>query len=145
MSPTTQTLRLPRPLVNKILAHAQQNPDLEVCGLIGSKVGSDATAEKDYYPIDNVSENPKCRFLMDAPQQIKSIKLMREKKQTLFAIVHSHPAADAVPSQLDITENSYKDVFYIIISLNTKGVLEMRAYIQQEDSMKEIDLLLEDR
>jgi len=34
------SLYLPRPLVNKLLAHAQQNPDIEVCGLIGSDTSS---------------------------------------------------------------------------------------------------------
>lgn len=140
MPSTEQTLFLPRPLVNKMLAHAQQNPNIEVCGLIGNN----ASAEKNYYTINNVSNNPSCRFLMDAPQQINAMKQMREKKQTLFAIVHSHPTSDARPSQLDIKDNAYRDAFYIIISLNTKGVLEMRAYVQQQDSMQEVDLILED-
>ena len=138
--PTTEnTLRLPRPLVNKILAHAQKNPDIEVCGLIGNNISS----QKDYYPIDNVSKTPGCRFLMNAPQQIGAMKKMRDNQQQLFAIVHSHPTTKATPSQLDIDENSYKDAFYIIISLNTKGVLEMRAYTQQKNSMQEVDLVLE--
>ena len=149
MSTTEQTLYLPRPLVNKILAHAQQNSDAEVCGLIGSSNndcnGSNTSTEKTYYAIRNVSENPQYRFLMDAPQQIKAMKKMREKQQKLFAIVHSHPATGAIPSRLDIEENAYRDVFYIVISLNTKGVLEMRAYIPQEDRMSEIELVLEDR
>ena len=80
---------------------------------------------------------------MDAPQQISAIKKMRNKQQQLFAIVHSHPTTNAAPSQLDIEESSYKDVFYIIISLNTKGVLEARAYTQQQNSMQEVDLILE--
>jgi proteasome lid subunit RPN8/RPN11 len=138
MSKKTSSLYLPRPLVNKILAHAQQNPDIEVCGLIGNS----ASNKKDYYPISNVSNNPGSRFLMDAPQQISAIKKMRNKQQQLFAIVHSHPTTNATPSQLDIDESSYKDVFYIIISLNTKGVLEMRAYTQQQKSMQEVDLIL---
>ncbi len=139
MPSTQQTLYLPRPLVNKLLAHAQHNPDIEVCGLIGN----DTSNQKDYYPVDNVSKNPGSLFLMDAPQQIKAMKQMREKQQALFAIVHSHPTTNAEPSQLDIEENSYKNVYYIIISLNTEGVLEMRAYIQQDDSMQEVDLILE--
>ena len=79
---------------------------------------------------------------MDAPQQIGAIKKMRDKQQQLFAIVHSHPSTNATPSQLDIEESSYKEVFYLIISLNTKGVLEMRAYTQQQKSMQEVDLVL---
>ncbi len=82
---------------------------------------------------------------MDAPQQIKAMKQMRDKQQQLFAIVHSHPTASATPSALDIKQSSYKEAYYIIISLNTQGVLEMRAYAQQkkEKSMLEIDLILE--
>jgi len=138
--PTTQTLELPRPLVNKILAHAQQNDSMEVCGLIGNST----TGKKNYYTINNIAKNPSCRFLMDAPQQINAMKKMRDKQQQLFAIVHSHPTASAKPSQLDIQENGYKDVFYIIISLNTKGVLEMRAYTQTGDVMQKVELILED-
>lgn len=134
-----QTLFLPRPLVNELLAHAQQHPDIEVCGLIGN----DSENNKNYYQIDNVSTNPGCRFEMDAPQQIKAMKKMREKQQSLFAIVHSHPTTNAQPSDLDIEENNYQDAYYIIISLNTKGVLEMRAFAQQKKSMQEIDLILE--
>lgn len=140
MPVTQQTLALPRPLVNKILAHAQQNADIEVCGLIGNN----ALEGKEYYSINNISDDPACHFLMDAPEQIKAMKKMREKQQTLYAIVHSHPTADAKPSRLDIKESTYKDAFYIIISLNTKGVLEMRAYSQQKDDMVEVELILED-
>lgn len=148
MTIQAQTLQLPRPLVNTILAHAQKNPNVEVCGLIGAQTSDDTrvetTGKKDYYPVDNISKNPSCRFLMDAPQQIIAMKKMRDKQQQLFAIVHSHPSTNAQPSQLDIAENNYKNVFYIIISLNTKGVLEMRAFTQQNDSMREIELILED-
>jgi [CysO sulfur-carrier protein]-S-L-cysteine hydrolase len=139
-APTRRTLYLPRPLVNRLLAHAQQNPAIEVCGLIGN----DAQNKKDYYPIDNISNNPSCRFTMDAPQQINAMKKMREKGQALFAIVHSHPTSAAIPSDLDIEENSYKTAFYIIVSLNTRGVLEMRAYTQEADNMQETELILED-
>ena len=140
MKLTEQTLYLPRTIVNKLLAHAQGNPEAEVCGLIGN----DTSNNMDYYPVDNVAKTPDSHFLMDASQQINVMKQMREKQQSLFAIVHSHPNTDARPSQLDIKENDYKDAFYIIISLNTKGVLEMRAYTQQQDDMQSLELILED-
>ena len=140
MSSAKQTLYLPRPLINRLLSHAQKNPEIEVCGLIAN----DKSGQKYYYPIDNISQNPESRFLMDASQQINTMKQMREKQQELFAIVHSHPKTNASPSRLDIQDNDYKDVYYLIISLNTKGVLEMRAYIQRADSMEDAELILED-
>lgn len=139
MASNHPTLSLPRELINKLLTHAQKNPDIEVCGLIGN----DASQHKDYYPIKNVAKNPNCRFLMDAPQQISAMKEMRDKNQTLFGIVHSHPTADAMPSQRDIEHNDYRDVYYFIISLNTRGVLEIRCFILQGNDMQEIDLELE--
>lgn len=140
MPDTDKALQLPRPLINKVLAHAQQNPDIEVCGLIGA----DEHSAKDYYAINNIADDPRYHFLMDAPQQISAMKEMRDRQQQLLAIVHSHPEAAARPSQLDIDENSYRDVYYLIISLNTKGVLEMRAFSQQGNSMQEVELLLQD-
>lgn len=140
MSSAKQTLSLPRPLVNRLLTHAQKNPETEVCGLIAN----DPSGEKYYYPIDNISEHPQTRFLMDGSQQIGAMKQMRDKQQELFAIVHSHPKSNALPSRLDIQDNEYKEVYYLIISLNTKGVLEMRAYMQQADTMQEVELVLED-
>ena len=140
MSSANRTLYLPRPLVNRLLTHAQKSPEIEVCGLIAN----DKTNQKFYYPIENISPQPDNRFLMDASQQINAMKLMREKQQELFAIVHSHPKSDALPSQLDIQENDYKDAYYLIISLNTRGVLEMRAYCMQQDGMQEVELILED-
>ena len=36
MNTDNNTLLLPRNLANKILAHAQKNPETEICGLISS-------------------------------------------------------------------------------------------------------------
>ena len=80
MPSTLQPLYLPRPLVNKILAHAQRNPDDEVCGLIANSQSN----QKDYYAIDNIADESQNHFLMDAPQQINAMKQMREKQQELF-------------------------------------------------------------
>ena len=87
-------LELPRPLVNQILAHAQQNPAEEICGLISSK---NQKATK-YYRIANVAENKAQRFEMSGAQQIAAMKKMRAQKEELMAIVHSHPIAPAIPS-----------------------------------------------
>jgi proteasome lid subunit RPN8/RPN11 len=139
MTHSTETLTLPRPLINTILTHAQKSPDMEVCGLISE----DSSQEKYYYPISNVAAAPEARFLMDGPEQIAAMKQMRERGQTLLAIVHSHPKAAAIPSQQDIADSSYKALYYLITSLNTKGVLELRAYRQLDNGMQEIELILE--
>ncbi len=134
-------LELPRVLVNQILAHAQQNPDEEICGLISSK---DKTATR-YYRIANIAENKAHHFEMDGSEQIAAMKKMREQGEELMAIVHSHPDAPAIPSALDEEENNYSDIYYLVVSLDTKGVLELRCFLHDESNgeFKPAELVLE--
>jgi proteasome lid subunit RPN8/RPN11 len=132
-------IHIPRPLVNQLLRYAQTSPDLEVCGLIGSKNGIPSSC----YPIKNAASTPDCRFQMEAQEQIEAMREMRERGEELFAIFHSHPAAPAEPSTADLEQAAYPDALYIIISLNTKGVLEMRGFrINRARQIEEIILLL---
>ncbi len=136
---TKQThIQLPRKLTNQLLHLAQISPEDEICGLIGSKNDIASSC----YPIDNTSDHPKTRFQLDAKQQINAMSTMREKNEELFAIYHSHPTSPATPSEIDIKLATYPDTLYLIISLNTKGVLEMRAFKIVEQSVQEITLSL---
>ncbi len=131
---------LSRKLVNQILHHAQQFPDQEVCGLIGGRNGS----PEHCYPVRNVADQPECRFLLDPSEQIQAMREMRERGEDLFAIFHSHPATGAEPSAADLLQVEYPDALYLIISLGTKGVLEMRGFrFQGNRSYTEIPLHLQ--
>jgi proteasome lid subunit RPN8/RPN11 len=130
---------LPISLVNKILTHAQQTPESEVCGLIAARGGvPDAV-----YPIANVAEGPERLFSMDPAAQIDAIRRMREGGEELFAIYHSHPHAPAKPSPRDLEEAAYPQVLYLIISLNTKGVLEMQGFRLHDGEVDQVDLEVE--
>ncbi|MBP1149503.1 M67 family metallopeptidase [Methylocaldum sp. RMAD-M] len=132
-------IHIPRPLVNQLLHYAQTSPEVEVCGLIGAKDGTPGHC----YPVKNASTTPDCRFQMEPQDQIDAMRKMRERGEELFAIFHSHPAAPAEPSAIDLEQAAYPDAVYIIISLNTKGVLEMRGFrINQARQIEEIALLL---
>lgn len=132
-------IELPRELVNQILHHAQMSPELEICGLIGSKDGLPVSC----YPVDNAAATPQLRFQLDPKGQIDAMRQIREHGEALFAIFHSHPTAPAEPSVVDLAEAAYLDALYLVISLNTKGVLEMRGFwIGEDKSVEEIILLL---
>ena len=133
------TLLLPRKLANQILAHAQQNPETEICGLISSQ-NQHATR---YYPVPNSSKNSATHFHMDEQAQIATMKQMCEQHEELLAIVHSHPHSDAIPSALDAQEHQYPDAYYLIVSLNTVGVLELRAFKQIDQRFESVELVLE--
>jgi [CysO sulfur-carrier protein]-S-L-cysteine hydrolase len=130
---------LPRKLTNQLLHLAQLSPDAEVCGLIGAdKQGMPVSC----YPVENSATTPENRFLLDASQQIEAMRQIRDRGETLFAIYHSHPHSPAQPSPTDIKEASYPDALHLIISLNTKGVLELRGFKIAGQSAEEVVLNL---
>lgn len=124
MTNTIEAISIPKKIVQSLLHHAQQTPTQEVCGLISSQ------NNKPYhcYPIKNTAQQPECFFNLDSQQQIQTMSQMRENNEQLFAIYHSHPKTPAIPSITDIEQANYPDALYIIISLNIKGVLQLRAY-----------------
>lgn len=135
---TQEHIQIPRKITNQLLHLAQISPDLEVCGLIGSKNGVPCSC----YPIKNTAEQPQQRFQLDPTQQISAMAKMRDQGEQLFAIYHSHPDAPATPSATDLELASYPEALYLIISLNTKGVLEMRGFQINHKSAREIVLSL---
>ncbi len=131
-------IKIPRKLANQLLHVAQISPNFEICGLIGSKNGLPIHC----YPIKNTAEQPQQRFLLDAEQQISAMSTMRELGEDFFAIYHSHPTAPAIPSTHDLELAAYPDALYLIISLNTKGILEMRGFKINQKTALEIPLTL---
>lgn len=128
--------QISRTLVNQLLSQAQHAAQREVCALIGSYQGESSTV----YPIKNIARDPRHRFEMSPEQLIGAMRQMRERDEELYAICHSHPDAPAVPSARDIEQSAYPDALYLIISLNTQGVLEMRGFQIHTGEVSEIEL-----
>ena len=122
MSKTTEYL--PRTLAVQLLTEAQKDPEREVCGLISSHNGTPTRL----IPIDNIASTPGTLFEMDPQQQIEAMREIREQGDELWAIYHSHPHAPATPSTKVLNGAAYPEALYLVISLNTEGVLEMQGF-----------------
>lgn len=132
-------IHLPRGLVNQLLRHAQSAPATETCGIVAARDGVPTT----FYPIPNTASDPSRQYLIDPQAHIAALRHMRDEGSELFAIVHSHPAAPAEPSRIDLEQANIPDAFHLIVSLNTKGVLELRGFrIDREHRASEVELLL---
>jgi proteasome lid subunit RPN8/RPN11 len=127
---------LPRNLINGMLSHAQHSPETEVCGLIASTADGQFQA----YPVANVATEADHLFQMDPTAQIDAMRRMREAGEELFAIYHSHPHGPAEPSARDLAEAAYPDALYLIISLDTKGVLELRGFRLHQEQVDTVEL-----
>ena len=132
-------LKLPSSLINQLFRHAQSSPTEEICGLIAK----DSANQFFNYIIPNMATQPARRFEMSPQQQIAALRTMREQHQELFAIYHSHPHSAALPSWLDTQLAYYPEAFYLIISLNCQGILQLRGFQLQQSIFKEINLVIE--
>lgn len=128
------TLHMPRPFATKLLFEAQKRPDEEICGLVSQ--AADGTLA--LYPIDNVATDRQRTFEMEAQQQVSVLRKIREQGETLLAIYHSHPDTPPEPSARDLEALGYPEAIYLIISLNIKGVLEMRGFKRADNRVEEV-------
>jgi [CysO sulfur-carrier protein]-S-L-cysteine hydrolase len=129
-----ERILLPRNLVQQMFHQAQASPDSEICGLISAADGSVNRC----YPVANVAGDPAHLFDMDAAGQLRALREIRERGETLFAIYHSHPHAPPEPSARDRELTAYPEAYHLIVSLNTKGVLELRAWKPVAGGMVEV-------
>lgn len=131
-------LRLPHILVNEILTQASRHPGVEICGFLS---GRGDTANR-CFPVANVAVDAHCGYEMDAAGQIDAMRGIRQAGDDVVAIYHSHPEGLAAPSRRDVQEASYPDAVYLIVSLGTKGVLEMAAFRIEAGQVRDVALEL---
>lgn len=127
---------LPRELAVQLLVEAQREPEQEVCGLIATRDGGPHRL----IPIQNIAAEPGTLFEMEPQAQIEAMRAIREQGETLWAIYHSHPHAPAVPSAKDLADTAYPEALYLVISLNTEGVMEMGGYRLQQGHFEPVAL-----
>ena len=131
-----ERIELPRTLAVQLLTHAQSSPDQEICGLVAASGGEPHRAIR----ISNASAEPRRLFEMDDAELLAAMKLMREKEESLFAIYHSHPDSAPTPSITDLERAGHPDALHLIISLGTKGVLEMQGWRIVDGAAKPVEI-----
>ena len=131
-------MRLPRAMVDELLAHAREEAPNECCGMIGSANGT----PRSVYRARNAEASP-LRYNLDPQDQFRIMQQMEERGEELAAIYHSHTASPAYPSQTDVNLAAYPDALYIIVSL-VEGERPIRAYWIREGKIEEAELAVDD-
>lgn len=128
MSFSSRLFNIDPNIANQLLTFALDSPKQEICGLIS------CDNDRQYcYPISNIALSPATHFEMDPKQLISTFKKIRELKQTLLAIYHSHPDGHIKPSTTDVQQHQYHKLLYLIISPGNDGVLNLGGYLIHED------------
>jgi proteasome lid subunit RPN8/RPN11 len=128
-------MRIPRALVDDMVAHAQADDPNECCGLVSSRNG-DAV---EVYRTTN-TEASKFRFVIDPQEQLRIYNEIDGAGLDLGAIYHSHTRSEPYPSQTDINfAKDWPGVLWIIIGL-AGGEPEVKTYEIRDGQVAEADL-----
>ncbi len=104
-------LRLPRPIVEEMVAHSAAGRPFEACGLLG---GPDGKIVK-LFPMTNAAASP-VRYALDPREQLRVYRALDGAGWDLGGVFHSHTRTEAYPSPTDVRLAS-EDVPYVIVSL----------------------------
>lgn len=130
--------RIPRALVEEMLAHAREDLPNEACGIIHAVDGVPTTVHRVPNVAGDDGKGSPYRYLMDPMTQHRLEVRRDDNGETLFAIYHSHVASAARPSPTDVRmaffppgaveqEPMFPSTFYILVSLAQEPP-DVRAY-----------------
>lgn len=139
-------LEISRPDLEAIIDHCRGAYPNEACGILGGKEG---TVEK-VYRMRNVRPSP-VSYEMDAEEQLRIMKDIRQEGHTLMGIFHSHPRSPAYPSGVDVEKAywpgtlfpSYPEAVYVIVSLMERQPV-VKGFSILEGSVREVQLSVVD-
>ncbi|MBO8141843.1 MAG: M67 family metallopeptidase [Firmicutes bacterium] len=116
-------MRISQTLLDTVIEHCRRGYPDEACGIV---TGFSGKARR-VYCLTNVAPDKSRRYLIDAREQFRVFREMREAGEELVAIFHSHPATAAYPSQTDVDLAFYPQAAYVIVSLAGSRP-DVRAY-----------------
>ena len=126
------TLRLPKAMVDEMVAQAFDELPNECCGIITGHNG-DATK---LHRTRNAEASP-FRYVID-PRDLLKIEMEGDQTgEAVMVIYHSHVASEAYPSPTDVRlsqwpgdppHDLYPDAWYVLVSLKDRDAPSVRAY-----------------
>ena len=134
-SASLAAMRVPRQMVEEMIAHAREEAPNECCGMIG---GADGSATTVYRSI-NAEASP-LRYSLDASDQFRIMQEMEKRGEELVGIYHSHTGSAAYPSQTDVNLAAYPDAAYVIVSLEDPQNPGVRGFWIRDGQIDEAEL-----
>lgn len=136
-------------LLNKIITHSKRELPNEACGILAGPPSCLGQDKKDsvqqvskVYEMTNADKSPET-FFMDASEQLRVIKEMRNSNLEMVGIYHSHVASQAYPSSHDVELALYPDASYVIVSLKDKDNPSARSFKIWDNKITEEEMKIE--
>jgi proteasome lid subunit RPN8/RPN11 len=132
-------------LLAEIVAHAQEIPKIECCGVVAVTAAADAddasakTATR-VYRAENIHASA-LKFEIDPIELLKLNNAIDDEGWEIGAIYHSHVRSAPYPSQTDIGfAASWPGVEWIIVGLATGEQPDVRSYLIDGAEVSEVQL-----
>jgi [CysO sulfur-carrier protein]-S-L-cysteine hydrolase len=120
-----------------MIEHAYGARPAECCGLLSGTDGRIA----DCHPLRNVADRPESRYFATPEELFAAMRRIRDARQKLLGIYHSHPRTPAYPSASDVEMAFYPEAVYFIISLEPQ--LDVRAYRIEGARIEPVHVIVE--
>jgi proteasome lid subunit RPN8/RPN11 len=105
-------MRIPRSMLDRIVAQARDEAPNECCGMIAARDGAAVVL----HPARNAAASP-LRYEIDGMEQYRIQSAIEDAGHELGAIYHSHTRSAPLPSQTDINLAFYPDALYVIVGV----------------------------
>lgn len=137
---TDAALVLPRKVAVRIMGDAQVAQPRR----IGGVVAADTSGPAVFLPIRNASGQPETSIHHSGDDISLAKNGVEGRGMTLWAYVTSHPTTEAVPTVREFMDSPFPHQLQLVVSLSTKGVLEIRAWERFDAQVKERVLKIRD-
>lgn len=120
--PRRRKLLLRAELAEAMHAHERVCAPNEAAGLV-AMVGKEVVA---FYPVTNSDRSP-VSYSIDGADILRCADLAESAAARLGGVVHSHPASNPEPSEVDIRQAASTDWIYLITSQGELGAFTLKA------------------
>jgi proteasome lid subunit RPN8/RPN11 len=132
------SLRISKPLLERILSHVADDPDREVCGLLFGT----AEAVEDVVPAANVSAHPTDSFELDPQALFDAVRAERAEGRRPIGHYHSHPNGSALPSARDAAASHEEGRIWLIAAGGEIRAWRALAGGPVESAFKPVELVV---
>lgn len=129
-------------MLQEVVAHALEEPKIEVCGLVAVESASDGSpaAATRVYRARNIHASA-LKFEIDPMEQYRLTSAIEEQGWAIGAIYHSHVRSAPYPSQTDIGfAANLPGLEWIIVGLAAGQEPEVRSYLIEKGQVREVAL-----
>lgn len=117
-------LRIPRAVLEAILAHARAAAPEEACGILAGRAEGASRVVAQAIPVRNAHEEPRVGYRLDPEEQLRAIlRIEDDPSLELVGFYHSHPQGPAAFSATDRAEASWPGASYLLATLPDERVV----------------------